>query len=102
MKIIFYLALSGLSGLTGLVITRTVASSLEQLRSQQELDILDKWAAQSIDALVEPVKQSGKFQLGKTLISEAVNLGEKCYLQREGGKKSSFFLSFGLSFICPD
>ena len=65
MKIIFYLAVSGLSGLSGLVITKGVSNTLEQLRSQEESDIMDKWAAQSVKALFEPVKQSGKFELGK-------------------------------------
>ena len=68
MKIIFYLAVSGLSRLSGLVITKNVFNPLEQLRSQEEADIMDKWAAQSVEALFEPVKQSEKFELGRLSI----------------------------------
>ena len=64
MKIVLYLVVSGISGLSGLVITKTVFNPLEQLEREEEVDFMDKWAAQSVEALFEPVKQAGKFELG--------------------------------------
>ena len=64
MKIVLYLVVSGISGLSGLVITKTVFNPLEQLENEEEVDFMAKWAAQSVEALFEPVKQAGKFELG--------------------------------------